>query len=168
MLDVIDLTMDKNIVDEVKSFLDEVCKTVLKRNEIMQQKIALQSLGDRAFYTHFIDSLQIKFFIFKMNEHKMKQVEEVNYLKFQENERKLYNEAKKTTSEFLTTSIKQTVNAYKKYTAKVLPIVVKLQSTFRGHLTRLISKMELMNYKLTQEQEKAVVRARAKTIGKTK
>jgi hypothetical protein len=164
MLDVIDPSQDNNIVEEVRLFLDGVCNTVLEKNKTVLQKLALQDLGEKLFYKHFIDTLQVKFFLLKMNEAKIKQFEEQNYLKFHENERKLYTEAKKTSKDFLESSIKHTVSAYKKYTIKMLPIILKLQAVFRGYLARLISKMEMMNEKLNMEQEKAVIRARNKTL----
>jgi hypothetical protein len=164
VMSFMDLSIDQSIIVKSKSFLDEICKRVIKRNEIIQKQIVFQGITDRLFYKNFIDSLQVKFLIFKMNEYKMKQVEEQNYLKFKENERKLYLAAKGATKDFLDKSIKNTVISYKKYTSRILPLVIRVQAAFKGYITRLVSKMELMNLKLTQENEKSIERVRAKTL----
>jgi hypothetical protein len=161
--DIVDLSTDKAILEETKSFLNQICKKVLDMNEVHVKRNEFRSLTEKLFYKHFIDNYQIKFFVYKLNEFKMKQVEELNYLKFEEREKKLYDEARSTAGTLIQSSIKNTVTNYKKYTSKILPIVIKVQAAFKGHLTRLITKMELMNQKLNLEQEKAVIRARAKT-----
>src|SRR5689334_21551537 len=94
--EIVDLSTDKAILIETKSFLDQICKKVLVMNEVHIKKNQFAGLADRLFYKHFIDNLQIKFFLYKLNEFKMKQVEEENYLKFEEREKKLYEEARLT------------------------------------------------------------------------
>lgn len=152
-----------------KTFLESCCSNVLETVKNNECKDKVKMLSDGLFYSHYIDKIQIKFFLYKLNEFKMKQFAEENYYKrssihFEKKE--FWNTCKKDAGKFLNKIVKKTSEEYNKYSFKVLMQTILIQRRFRGHLYRLIHKMDLMNMKIEADNRKAEERVRRRTLAK--
>ena len=168
-MEVCNITINSEFASEAKSFLESCCKNIVKKVEDFNMKENIRLLGEKLFYSHFVNKIQIKFFVYKLNEQKLKKYAEDNYYKTYEvdaDNKKKWEVCKKDTNTFLN-SIKKKVTAdYLTYQKDILFRVLIIQKRFRGHLRRLINKMEMMNLKLETESKEAENRVKRKTIEK--
>jgi hypothetical protein len=165
-----DNNFDKKITHDARNFLEKSFNNVIKKVEDEQKIENLKLFFDKTFYSHYISKTQLKIFMYKINEMKMKKFAEdgyKNYSDMHDNEKKeMWKESRKSTSSFLSNIITKSVTKYKDYTEEVTDSVIKIQKYFRKSLLRLLNKMEYLNYKLDLEREKALERAKKKTMEK--
>ena len=150
---------------EAKSFLESCCQHVVKTVEDIQKRENIRLIGERLFYSQNIDRIQVKFFLYKLNEYKLKTYAEDNFCKTYEldsEKKKQWNDNKKDSQFFLNSVAKKVVHEYHGYTSKVQASAVAIQKHFRGYLSRLIHKMESMNSKIEDESRRAEERVRMK------
>ena len=164
MTEVIDNNIDRNIIFQARTFLNAVCLNVVKLNYDEEKKSMIKFLAEEKFFKHYIDRVQLKFFLYKLTLYKMKKLEESKLHQMEENQKKVYLNAKKVTKSFLDHSMNNTILQYSRYIEIAKKAVIKLQSAFRGKLTRLIFKMEKMNKQINEENEKALERTRNKSL----
>ena len=164
MTDIIDNNIDRNILIQARTFLNVVCLNVVKLSIDEEKKTMIKFFAEQTFYKNYIDSVQLKFFLYKITSYKLKKFEESKLNQMEDNQRKVYQTAKKVTKSFLENTMNHTINQYNKYIEVAKKAVVKLQSVFRGKLTRLIFKLEKMNKLINEENEKAVERNRKKSL----
>lgn len=164
-----DLTDGNNYKETLfaaKSFLGICVKNVLKMHQDLTAKDNLRMFAERKLYSVYIDKVQLKVLIYKINEYKLKKYAEDNYYKNAEGidreKRKIWDEAKKDCTNFLNLTISSCVKNYDSYKNSIKNNVIVIQKFYRGYLFRLINKMEIMNYKLMLENEKAVKKVREK------
>jgi hypothetical protein len=164
------ITISIEFTLEAKSFLESCCSNVLKKNEDFHIKENLRIFGQRIFYSHFVDKMGIKFFLYKIKEYKLRIFAEDNFLKNSLNinneKRQNWEEAKKDTHTFLKTVSKSVVSKYRVHTLSCLFSIIRIQRRFRERLKALINKMDMMNRELELESKKAIERTRRKTLQK--
>jgi hypothetical protein len=156
---------------EAKSFLETCCQNVVKSVEDIQKKEHIRLMGEKLFYKNYIDRIQIKFFVYKLNETKLRTYAEDNFNKscaLDSEKKKQWNESKKDSLHFLNSVTKKVSHDYTSYMVKVEEKSTKIQKRFRGYLARLIHKMELMNFKIEEESRLAEERVRRKVSEKKK
>ena len=168
-MEVCNISINKEFASEAKSFLESCCKNIVKKIDDLNMKENIRLIGEKLFYSHFINKIQIKFFIYKLNEQKLKKFAEDNYYKTYEvdaNNKKKWEVCKKDTNTFLNSIKKKVAVDYLTYQMDVLLRVLIIQKRFRGHLHRLINKMEMMNLQLETETKEAQERVKRKTSEK--
>lgn len=156
---------------EAKSFLETCCQNVAKSVENIQKKENIRLMGEKLFYKNYIDRIQIKFFVYKLNETKLRKYAEDNYNRscvLDSEKKKQWNESKKDSLHFLNSVTKKVSHDYSSYIMKTGEKTLMIQKRFRGYLARLIHKMELMNFKIEEESRLAEERVRRKVSEKKK
>jgi hypothetical protein len=156
---------DRNITAQAKIFLNNMCRNVMILKEKEDKKSQIKAMGDEIFYKNFIDINQLRVALYKLTAYIMKKFAESKFDKNEQFEKKALQEARKVSKIILENSIQRTLTAYTRYITIAKKAAIKLQSHFRGKLSRLIYKMELMNYRIEQENERAAERARSKSRG---
>jgi hypothetical protein len=154
---------DRKITAQAKIFLNNMCENVLILKDKEDKKTQIKALADEVFYRNFIDIHQIKIALYKLTAYKMKRFTESKFEKNEQFEKKALQEARKISKIILESSIQRTLVSYTRYITIAKKAAIKLQSNFRGKLSRLIYKMELMNYRIELENDKAAERARSKS-----
>jgi hypothetical protein len=162
----IDLNVDKGIVIHSKKFLDSCTLNVLKMVRQYNERENIRGIGSRLFYKNYFERTQMKMFLYKLHENKMKKYAEDNMKLFGETAKENIEEARKETKNFLSKTIKLTLSNYKTYIRKVEEKAIFVQARWKGYLVRLIYKMELMNVKLNLENERMVKKARERSKSK--
>ena len=168
-MEVCNISINKEFASEAKSFLESCCKNIVKKVDDFNMKETIRLIGEKLFYSHFINKIQIKFFIYKLNEQKLKKFAEDNYYKTYEidaDNKKKWEVCKKDTNTFLNSIKKKVAADYLSYQMDSLLKVLIIQKSFRGHLRRIINKMEMMNLQLETETKEAQNRVKRKTIEK--
>jgi hypothetical protein len=161
-----DHNVDQTIKHQAKDFLNISCDNVLKKYENIVLKDKLKNFIERLFYSKQIEKTQIKIWIYKLTELKMRRFAEDKINKYyigKEHQQKERAVCKKEASGFLNNIIHKTVVEYKSYCVRVNYSATVIQKIFKGYLFRFIHKMEIMNHKLMLECERAEAKAR-KTI----
>lgn len=159
-----DLNVNKEISMKAKSFFEKSCQGAYTLLDKYNKREAIRMLSERTFYAQNIDKIQLKMFLYKLHEFHLKNKKEEKAHIYEQNEQQKLEKVKVSTTNFLEKLSSLALEDYRIYINKAVLNVIIVQKRFRGHLRRLISKMEIMNHKLQMEHEKAVQRVRTKSI----
>ena len=69
----------------------------------------IKFFAEQTFYKNYIDSVQLKFFLYKITSYKLKKFEESKLNQMEDNQRKVYQTAKKVTKSFLENTMNASV-----------------------------------------------------------
>ncbi len=158
-------SFDRNLTNQANIFLTMMCNNVIKLNEIEDRKKKIKNLAEELFFNNFFEVSQLRLAIYKLTAFKMKKFEESRYSIIEEDTKKKLQEARKLSRAIIDSTIFKTLNDYSRYISIAKKAIVKLQAAFRGRLIRLITKLELMNYKIEMINEKTYEKNRNKSIG---
>lgn len=148
-----------------RSFLDQTFKKVLELYRDVEVKEKLKHIGEKVFYSNFFDITQLRICNYQLIQSKSKMLEqEMHYNKVSIDDHHKRLKAEKEASNLLNATIENVISKYKIFCEKADKHILKIQKYFRGHLLRLIIKMELMNSRIEKENELAIIRARAKSL----
>jgi len=168
-MDITSISISKECSKDASSFLDSCTKRVNQKYEAFTKVEKIYKLGEKYFYSKFIDRTQIKFLIYHLNHFKLNKIAEENYYK--EGHKDVdsvsqWEACKKQSNNFLDSIKKSVSSSYYSYCLEASFKVVIIQRKFRAHLIRLIQKMEKMNEQLEIESREAEARVKAKAMEK--
>jgi hypothetical protein len=158
------LSFNKEVSTKARSFLDKIISKAIDQKITYDQKEKIRGLGDHIYNKHYLDSSEIKIFLYKLSSYQYRKIAADTFKESWASKSHEFQDASKKSKSFLDQITKKSVGFYRKYKIKVAAYAVLIQRRFRGHLTRLIHKMEIMNNKLLLENENAMKRVRAKSI----
>jgi len=169
-----------NNIDTDKLYLRKLCKMIIEDScksaiEKFKSQEKLKNLLEQSFYHYFIEKTQMKILLFKLNEINLKKranVKDSNRARLSidiERERKRQLDLiKDQANSFVSACSAKAISDYNTFMNDAEVKTVKIQTYFRKSLSRLINKMEYMNYKLLIEEEKAIERKKKKKNCKIK
>ena len=158
--------MDHNFSIDAKEFLESCCRNVQISYENLKLKDNFRMLGEKCFYNFFIDTIHIKFLIYKLTEFKMiprnEETSFNNILNSENVHKEIMKISRNDANDFLQSVIKNVSEEHRLYINNMVFKIVGIQRRFRGYLSRLISKMEMMNIQIQRELEQALQRQKVK------
>ena len=148
---------------EAKDFLRNTCVNVIKQynDHLLIEQLKFFLL--KVFYANMVEKTQVKIWIYKLLEYKMKKVTEERMDEFscvQEDKKRLKDSAMVQSKTFINSITFKTLSSYRAYIARIKLHVIKIQARFKGYLYRLINKMELMNMRIEKQNLRAKQKAR--------
>ena len=159
-------TNNFNIRKLCKMIIDDSFKSAIE-NFNSQEK--LKNLLEQSFYHFFIEKTQMKILFYKLNEINLKKRAEVKdthrarlSIDIERERKKQLNVIKDQANSFVSACSAKAISDYNTFMHDAELKAVKIQTYFRKSLSRLINKMEYMNYKLLIEEEKAIERKKKK------
>ena len=172
MLPVLENTEDYSfkMTTFVKSLLENSCKKALDKYNSLQK---LKNLINLSYYTYFVEKSQLKILFYKLHEVKLKKQAELNRnqkpilsIELEKERNRQITVKKELAHSFVSECSAKAISDYENFIFKVEKQSVKIQRAYRRSLTRLLNKMEYMNYKLKIEEEQALQRKKKKIIKK--
>ena len=154
----------------VRSFYENSCKMALDKYNSEQK---LKNLIELSYYSYFVEKPQLKILFYKLYEVKLKKQAElirnqtpILSIELEKEKKRQISLKKELAHCFVSECSAKAIADYQGYLHKVEKQAVKIQRSFRRSLTRLLNKMEYMNFQLKIEEEQALQRKRNKIMKK--
>jgi hypothetical protein len=153
-----------------KMLFDDSSKSAIEKFNSQEK---LKQLFEQSFYHNFIEKTQMKILFYKLNEIKLKKKAEEKdshrvriSINLERERKKQFDVIKEQASSFVSACSAKAITDYQNFLQDAEGKAVKIQNYFRKSLSRLINKMEYMNYKLLVEEEQAMQRKKKKKNSK--